>query len=81
MAKAYVKKILAHSDPEAVYASRVRGRQILLENPTRESKLRQQNSQKAQRWREKRAARAKGLIGQKEAKPKGLWSLDKEQAM
>jgi ribonuclease P protein subunit POP4 len=60
----------------------VKGRQIMLDNPARESQRRKELGEKKQRAKvekERRKARAGGL-GKREAKARGLWQLDKEQA-
>lgn len=71
-----------HVDPGSIYASRVKGRQIMLDNPARESQRRKSQEEKKQRVRaekQKRKAR-RDVLGKREAKAKGLWKLEGEQA-
>lgn len=70
----------ATSDPGAVYASRVKGRQLLLENPARKSEKKKEEEQKRQRVQESKRHKKLGVIGKREAKEKGVWKLEKSQA-
>ena len=76
----YVKdNVTWSSDPAQLYASRVRGRQILLDNPVRESRLTKERAAK-KAARIARSARAKaGVIGQSQAREKGLWKLPQHE--
>lgn len=66
-------------DPNALYENRVKGRTILLENPTRDSRTKKKEEER-KKQRQKDAERKKQkLISKKEAKLKGLWSLEKTQ--
>ena len=57
----YVKRNLtASSDPSQTYASRVQGRQILLENPARESRAKKEREQKRSARTAARRAAASG---------------------
>jgi len=63
-----------------MYASRVKGRQILLENPARESKAMKELDGKRMRKRRDKGRKKLGIIGKREAKEKGVWKFDKTQA-
>jgi ribonuclease P protein subunit POP4 len=70
----------ATSDPDALYANRVKGRQLLLENPVRKSEKKKEEERKRQQAQESRKRKKLGVIGKREAKEKGVWKLDKSQA-
>lgn len=63
-----------------MYASRVKGRQILLENPARESRAMKELEEKRMRKRKNKEKKKLGIIGKREAKEKGVWKFDNEQA-
>jgi len=63
-----------------MYASRVKGRQILLENPARESRATKELEKKRMRKRKDKEKKKLGIIGKREAKEKGVWKFDKAQA-
>ncbi|KAF8622556.1 hypothetical protein AX15_006907 [Amanita polypyramis BW_CC] len=62
-----------------MYATRVQGRQILLENPAKESKTKIQEDEKRLRRRARLERKRLGVTGRKEAKEKGFWNFDKTQ--
>ena len=64
------------SNPEEIYASRVQGRQIRLENPAQPSKTKQQLQQKRAR---KKAARVKRKWAPS-TEHEGLWKLSTSEA-
>lgn len=67
------------SDPVGIYNNRVKGRQIMLENPARDSKAkRERNEKKVKRAAQKLRRKANG-IGRREANEKGTWKLEEEQ--
>jgi len=68
------------SDPAGMYASRVKGRQILLENPARESKAMKKLEEKRMRKKRDKGKKKLGIIGKREAKEKGIWKFDDAQA-
>ncbi|KAF7773435.1 hypothetical protein Agabi119p4_5602 [Agaricus bisporus var. burnettii] len=70
----------ATSDPDALYANRVKGRQLLLENPVRKSEKRKAEEEKHRRAQESKKRKKLRVIGKREAKEKGVWKLDKSQA-
>ncbi|THH32140.1 hypothetical protein EUX98_g2055 [Antrodiella citrinella] len=59
------------SDPSQVYASRVRGRQLLLDNPARESREKKKRECKKAR----KASLKAGLVGRTDDRIKDLWKL------
>ncbi|KAI0695896.1 RNase P/MRP, p29 subunit [Cytidiella melzeri] len=68
------------SDPAQLYASRVQGRQILLDNRVRDSRAKKEReAQKARRAADKSRSAA-GVLGQKHAREKSLWKLDHSEA-
>jgi ribonuclease P protein subunit POP4 len=77
----YVQSSLTQSsDPVGIYSSRVKGRQIILENPVRESKAKKERDGKRARRAAEREKRKVSIMGRREASDKGIWKLDKEQA-
>lgn len=76
----YVKNNVTRSaDPDQVYASRVRGRQLLLENPARESKAKKEREEKRAKRLAAKAKRAAGVISPRAARSNGLWKLDRAE--
>jgi ribonuclease P protein subunit POP4 len=68
------------SDPVGMYNTRVKGRQILLENPARESRAKKgREANRAAKKKEKEREKI-GIIGKKEAMEKGVWKFDESQA-
>ncbi|KAI0082688.1 RNase P/MRP p29 subunit, partial [Panus rudis PR-1116 ss-1] len=72
--------ITRSSDSSQIYASRVQGRQLLLDNPPRESKTRQQREERKRQRIASNARSDSSVIGRKEAQEKGLWKLSKSEA-
>jgi ribonuclease P protein subunit POP4 len=68
------------SDPTGMYVSRVKGRQIPLKNPARESRAMKELEKKRMRKRRDKEKKNLGIIGKREAKEKGVWTFDKAQA-
>ncbi|KAK1229119.1 RNase P/RNase MRP complex subunit [Marasmius sp. AFHP31] len=68
------------SDPAEIYASRIHGRKILLENPVRESRTRKEQEEKRQRRAAHNQKKKLGIIGRRQAKEKGVWKFDESQA-
>ncbi|KAH6901246.1 hypothetical protein BKA70DRAFT_1310054, partial [Coprinopsis sp. MPI-PUGE-AT-0042] len=62
------------SDPTALYNARVKGRQMLLENPAKESKLKREADRKKELRKIEKAQRQLGIIGRRKRE---LWSFDK----
>lgn len=56
------------------------GRQMLLENPMRESRAKRERDEKRARQKALREKKKLGVIGKREAKEKGVWAFDKSQA-
>jgi len=81
--KRYVDSITNPTANPAIhsqYDSRVKGKHVHLENPQKESRLTKERKEKRAR-REKHQARKKlGVMGRKEAKLKGVWTLPPEDA-
>jgi len=67
------------SDPVGIYNSRIKNRQIILENPARQSKAKQQRDDKRARMAAEKARKKAGIIGRRGASEKGTWKLEKEQ--
>jgi ribonuclease P protein subunit POP4 len=63
-----------------MYASRIQGRQMLLENPARESRAKKELENRRRRKKAAEEKKKKGIIGKREAKEKGVWQLDETQA-
>jgi len=64
----------------AMYNTRVKGRQILLENPTRESRWKKDLEQKRARKKKEKEKKKLGVVSKKEAREMGLWRFDRSQA-
>ncbi len=64
----------------AMYNTRVKGRQILLENPSRESRWKKALEEKRSRKKKEKEKKKMGVISKKEAREMGLWRFDKNQA-
>ncbi|KAI0646959.1 RNase P/MRP, p29 subunit [Trametes meyenii] len=76
----YVKRsVTRSSDPAQAYASRVEGRQILLDNPARESKSKKAREEKRAERASERSRKASGILSKEEGRQKGLWKLRKEE--
>ena len=75
-----VSQLSLSSDPTAMYASRVRGRQMLLDNPMRESRTKKEMDEKRLRRKKQKESKSLGIIGKREAKEKGVWKFDESQA-
>ncbi|KAH7910523.1 RNase P subunit p29-like protein [Hygrophoropsis aurantiaca] len=65
------------SDRAGIYSSRVKGRQVLLENPARESRAKKELNLKRIRREAEKKKRKAGALGRKHAESKGLWKLEK----
>lgn len=63
-----------------MFSSRVKGRQILLENPARESRAMKELEKKRMRKRKDKEKMKLGIIGKREAREKGVWKFDQAQA-
>lgn len=72
--------LTATSDPGGVYANRVQGRHILLDNPVQDPQKRKGDEDKQMKARQVRKRKKLKVIGKREAKEKGVWKLDKTQA-
>ncbi|KDQ19292.1 hypothetical protein BOTBODRAFT_170408 [Botryobasidium botryosum FD-172 SS1] len=65
-------------DPAQVYASGVKGKQILLENPARESRTKKLNDEKKVRRAKHEERKRTGVLGRTAAKRMGLWNLERD---
>ena len=72
----YVQASLTQSsDPAGIYASRIRGRQIMLENPARDSNAkRERDAKRAKRVAEKKRKQL-GIPSLRKMSEKGVWKL------
>ncbi|TFK21488.1 hypothetical protein FA15DRAFT_758702 [Coprinopsis marcescibilis] len=71
-----ISSLSGSSDPTALYNNRVKGRQILLENPARESRLKKETERKKQERKKEKQQRKLGLIGKRKREERGLWKFD-----
>ncbi|OCH95519.1 RNase P/MRP, p29 subunit [Obba rivulosa] len=72
----YVKSnVTRTSDPAQIYASRVQGRQILLENPARESKSKKKKEEKKAKRLAEKAKRDAAVMGRRDARRAEIWRL------
>ncbi|KAG8957509.1 hypothetical protein FRC03_010070 [Tulasnella sp. 419] len=67
-------------DPATVYASRFQSKQILLENPVKESKYATTQKQKKARREKLQQRKETGVMGRNEAKRRSIWNLQKGAA-
>ena len=76
----YVQASLTQSsDPAGIYASRIKGRQIMLENPARDSKAKKErDAKRAKRVAEKKRKQL-GIPSLRKIGEKGVWKLAKDQ--
>jgi len=63
-----------------MYNTRVKGRQILLENPARDSRAKKELEEKRAKRKKEKERKKLGIIGKREAKEKGVWKFDESQA-
>lgn len=76
----YVKDVLTRSaDCARTYASRIQGRQILLENPVRASRTKQEREDKKTKRLADRAKKDAGVIAPRVARRNGIWRLHREE--
>ncbi|KAK7693574.1 hypothetical protein QCA50_003143 [Cerrena zonata] len=75
----FVKSTALASDRDHVYTSRVQGRQILLDNPLRESRTKKEREARKARQATEKAKVSAGILSRKEAKQKGLWKLARSE--
>ncbi|KIK96284.1 hypothetical protein PAXRUDRAFT_826116 [Paxillus rubicundulus Ve08.2h10] len=74
----YVRQALTlSSDPAGTYASRVKNRHVLLENPIRESRAKKERAAKQARKQVEGNTRKLKALGRNAAEAKGLWKLEK----
>lgn len=59
-----------------MYNTRVKGRQIFLENPARDSRKRKEWIEKRRKEKERKKP---GVMGRKVAMERGIWKLDRSQ--
>jgi len=72
----YVKSnVTRTSDPAQIYASRVQGRQILLDNPARESKLKKIKEEKKVKRLAEKAKRDAAVMGRRDPRRADIWRL------
>lgn len=68
----YIKdNVTRASDPTQVYASRVKGRQLLLDKPSRESRAKKEKE--AQKIR--KTSNKAGVVGSRDSHNKNVWKL------
>ncbi|KAF8834610.1 RNase P subunit p29-like protein [Paxillus ammoniavirescens] len=74
----YIQQALTlSSDPAGTYASRVKDRHVLLENPMRESRARKERAAKQARKHVEGDAKKLKALGRNAGEAKGLWKLEK----
>jgi ribonuclease P protein subunit POP4 len=73
-----ISNLTGTSDAQGVYAARIKGKHILLENPVRESREKKERDEKRAKKKKERERKAKGVgaLGRRD----GLWRLDKDEA-
>lgn len=76
----YVKHhILRSADPAQTYASRVKGRQILLENPAGPSRTKRLCEEKKARRLSDKAKKASGVSSSRDVRRTSFWKLRKQE--
>lgn len=72
--------VQSHTPTNAsAYTSRVQGKQILLENPARESRAKKLRDAKRARQQRDEIRRKAGVMSRREAKRSGAWTFDKRE--
>ncbi|EMD38514.1 hypothetical protein CERSUDRAFT_105107 [Gelatoporia subvermispora B] len=72
----YVKSnVTRTSEPARIYASRVQGRQVLLENPARESRSKKKREEKKAIRLAEKAKRDAAVMGRRDARRADMWRL------
>ena len=77
----YVQSVTAATanvDPKALYEGRVKDRKIMLENPFRASRKRQEREERKKKRQEERERKALGVMSGKEARKAKVWRMRKE---
>jgi len=67
------------SDPMGMYNTRVKGRQILLANPARDSRMKKELEEKRAQKKRERDRKKFGVMAKLEARERGLWRLHENQ--
>ncbi|KAF8216893.1 RNase P subunit p29-like protein [Mycena galopus ATCC 62051] len=79
----YVKSVATQaSNPAEIYANRVKGRMLLLDNAAKESRERKERNAKKAKVREAKERKKLGVLGRRQgtARELGLWGFDESQA-
>lgn len=77
----YVKDhILRSADPAQTYASRVKGRQILLDNPVGSSRTKRLREEKKERRLSDKAKKTAGVSSSRDVRHASFWKLEKQEA-
>lgn len=76
---AFVKNNLSQScNADELYATRVHGRKVLLDNPVKESRVKQERQ--AKKARKRKEQENKRLRLKRETEDRRIWKLDESQA-
>ncbi|KAK0228657.1 RNase P/MRP p29 subunit [Armillaria fumosa] len=67
------------SDPTDIYATRVHGRKVVLENPVKESRQKKERLERKAKQKAHKERKRLGVVGKREAREKALWKLDEHQ--
>ncbi len=62
-----------------MYNTRVKGRQILLANPARDSRMKKELEEKRAQRKRERDRKKFGVMAKEEARERGLWRLHENQ--
>lgn len=79
----YVKSVATQaSNPAEIYATRVKGRMLLLDNAAKESRERKERNAKKAKVREAKERKKLGVLGRRQGTTRelGLWGFDESQA-
>jgi ribonuclease P protein subunit POP4 len=79
----YVQSVVTQaSNPAEIYATRVKGRMLLLENAAKESRMRKERNAKKAKVREAKERKKLGVLGRRQGTSRqlGLFGFDQSQA-
>ncbi|KAJ6492795.1 Rof/RNase P-like protein [Mycena vitilis] len=79
----YVQSVVTQApNPAEIYATRVKGRMLLLDNAAKESRIRKEQNAKKAKEREAKERKKLGVLGRRQGTTRelGLWGFDESQA-
>ncbi|KAJ7108074.1 Rof/RNase P-like protein [Mycena crocata] len=78
----YLASVVTRANPAEIYANRVHGRMLMLENAAKEGRLKKERDEKKAKAREAKERKKLGVLGRRQgtARKLGLWGFDESQA-